>query len=269
MTLSMAVKHPFGYFKNVPSFEPVQEAILFCCDSRVSSGHGHSDDCQKLFKLSMNSGLVCAGDARGHLLAIYLIKQRLSENNIYTTSEIIQTIRDCYSESIARGSNSEMLCLFGVFDHETKRARLFRLKSSAGIVIDEIVNHEIHCIGPENDLIEWYGYAFTDHVDQSLKRGSISDNQLEWLAMMAIPFEKQFIGQQWSKYVGGIVQTAVLNESGFHMINRSEIVWNQTHQDFELIRETIRHDGRWEQSNSNQQLFESTLDLDEMIKRFI
>lgn len=264
MTLSVVAKHPNYFFRNFPV--PLEQAALFCCDSRISNGGGHEDICNKLFPITVNSAIVCAGDARSHYLAIFLLMQRVNRTDVATVDFILSTISDCYRESIARAHPRDTLKGFiGIFDHDSFRVRIFKLN---GHIIEEILDPELHCVGPNEDDIQTYEFAYEYHIGELTKPGSNQfpsyDAPNKWLHAMVVPFEKLFRKDKINQNVGGIVQAGFLTSKGFFWLNRATLLGqNDT---MTVIETIVRETENWNEYSVGE-LKESTFSLEEMLKR--
>jgi hypothetical protein len=264
MTLCLAVRYPLSYLRNFPA--PLEEAIIFLSDSRISYVDGTKDIVDKIIPVCKNAVAVIAGNARFQLECVLNIKYRLDEDKNYTADKIIDIIKDCYQSKLSNTLTPPIAqTIFGIYDHSINKSRLYKVNIEAGLQVTELLNkEEMYFIGSDELRQE-----FTKlEIEQAIKKqdgNQLAFHPLEWANLFYRVFNEEFNVKKQEKSVGGIIQSACLYKNGFQWANHMGLSFDENGK-MVILEKTIRRDNGWLRVLQNNKE-EKTYPLLEVLKQ--
>ncbi|GCD83655.1 hypothetical protein PTHTG4_27190 [Parageobacillus thermoglucosidasius] len=263
MTLCLAVKYPLSYLRNFPA--PLEEAIIFLSDSRITYTDGTKDIVDKIIPICKNAAVVIAGNARFQLESILSIKQRLDESENYPVDKIIDIIEDCYQSKRSLYVNPPLIqTIVGIFDRSNNKSRLFKISIETGMRAKELItNGEMYFIGSEE-----FRQEFTKlEIEQAIKKQDgnyLAFYPLEWANLFYRVFNEEFNVKKQDKTIGGIIQSACLYKDGFMWANHMGLSFDNNGE-MVVLEKTVRKNDGWSRILQNNKE-EKTYPLVEVLK---
>jgi hypothetical protein len=249
MTLSIAGKYPWGIFKTAPG-GPGPQGIIFLTDSRFTDNVTNeiNDVGPKIFSLSNDVGLVYAGWVHGALECIKSFKNYLQVNSNKSTFEKIDNLQNIAREKYSqlqkgRTENSPLYFLIGIWGRYENSPDLYLLRNDSPFPFHAEIVDGLYAIGANESTRN----LFHQKLDEYCKSGKVlNDNPLDWLNYCSVVLSNDIIVPQVSRYVGGLIQTAILSKNQFNWVTQAEFLGSS-----ETWIITEREGDRWTQKRGS------------------